>query len=396
MNLSYYFDYGATTPLMEGALEAMMPLFSNDFGNPSSLHRFGLKAKESLERSRAVIAESLGARPREIVFTGSGTEANNIAIFGSARKLKKEGKGNHLITSVIEHASVLKSFRRLEKEGFDVTYIPVDEFGRIHLENVKRAVRPDTVFASIMHANNVIGTVQPVAEIGAFLEEKGILLHTDAVQSYGKIEVNAAQLNAALISTGAHKIGGPKGVGALYIRNRVRLEPIAFGGGHERGIRPATHNVPGIAGFAKAAEITMEKRDEEAKRLIGLREFFIMELRERYSGAFGVKINGHHEHTLPNLINISVEKIEGQGLMLELDRRGFATSSGSACSSADQQEPSYVLLAANPSRQRALESLRITMGAATTQKSVNALLDALARAVEHWRGVLILNSGKNL
>ncbi len=393
MNLSYYFDYGATAPLMEEALDAMMPLFSKEFGNPSSLHRFGLKAKESLEHSRAVIAESLGARPREIVFTGSGTEANNIAIFGSARKLKKEGKGNHLITSVIEHASVLKSFRRLEKEGFHITYIPVDEYGRIHLENVKRAVRTDTVFASIMHANNVIGTVQPIAEIGAFLKEKGILLHTDAVQSYGKIPVNAAQLNAGLISTGAHKIGGPKGVGALYIRNRVRLEPIAFGGGHERGIRPATHNVPGIAGFAKAAEIAIKKRDEEAKRLTRLRDFFIMELKERCSG---VKVNGHHEHTLPNLINISVENIEGQGLMLELDRQGFATSSGSACSSADQQEPSYVLLAANPSRQHALESLRITMGAATTRESVNALLDALARAVERWQSVLILNMGKNL
>ncbi|MCF6093076.1 cysteine desulfurase [Microaerobacter geothermalis] len=378
---SYYFDHGSTTPLRQEVLDEMMPYFTLNFGNPSSLHQYGLKAKESLEIARATVARTINVNPREIIFTGSGTEANNLAILGTVRRLQRLKKGKHLITTGIEHASVLKTFKHLEKEGFEVTYLPVDPYGRVHLDEVKKSIRTDTLMVSIMHANNVIGTIQPISEIGRYLKEKNILFHTDAVQSYGKIPVNAQELHVDLLSINSHKIGGPKGVAALYMKKGIRIDPLYFGGEQERAIRPATQNVPGIVGFAKAAELAAKELEDEQKRLLKLRSHFISTLTKNI---VGVKINGHPTQTLPNLINISVDNIEGQGLMLELDRLGLATSSGSACSSTDH-EPSYVLLATNPSRQHALESLRITMGRTTTKDSVDKLIKGIIQSVNYWR-----------
>lgn len=379
--LSQYFDYGATTPLRSEVLEAMMPYFTIYFGNPNSLHQEGLAVKNDIENAREVIAASLGANSREIIFTGSGTEANNIAVIGAARRLRKMGKGNHVITSSVEHASVLRACKGLEKDGFVITYLPVDQYGQVEIAKVKEALQDDTILISVMHANNVIGTIQPVAEIGKLAKEKGILFHSDAIQSYGKIPVHVAELGVDLLSINAHKIGGPKGVAALYMRKGVRVEPLYYGGEQERGIRPATQNVAGIIGFSKAAELAVVEQKEERERLLTLRNYMIQRLRQNISG---IRINGHPTETLPNLVNISVEHIEGQGLMLELDRMGFATSSGSACSSTDH-EPSYVLLAMNPSRDHALESLRITMGRSTTHESATAFIEAMFQAISHWR-----------
>jgi cysteine desulfurase len=377
---SCYFDHGATTPLLQEVFEAMVPYLLDYFGNPNSLHQAGLHAKETLESARSMIADSIGAKSREIIFTGSGTEANNMAIFGAARRLRKLGKGSHIITSQIEHASVLKPFKALEKEGFEVTYLPVDAYGRVSVEDLEQTLRPDTIFVSIMHANNVIGTIQPIAEIGRLLKQRRIVFHSDTIQSYGKIPVNVNELQVDLLSMNAHKIGGPKGVAALYVRNGIRLDPILYGGDQERGYRPATQNVAGIVGFAKAVELCMTELEAERIRLTTLRESFIREIREKIPG---IRINGHPVEVLPNLINIGIENIEGQGLMLELDRMGYATSSASACSSTDH-EPSYVLLATDPNRQRALEGLRITMGRTTNEESIRGLIEALIHAYKHW------------
>lgn len=379
--LNQYFDYGATAPLRSEVLEAMMPYFTDYFGNPNSLHQVGLIVKRELEAAREMIAKSIGATSREIIFTGSGTEANNIAVIGIARRLQKLGKGNHVITSSIEHASVLKACQSLEKDGFEVTFLPVNHYGQVDISEVKKAFRRDTILISVMHANNVIGTLQPIEEIGRLAKERGVIFHTDAIQSYGKIPVDVDRLGVDLLSMNAHKIGGPKGVAALYMRKGIRVEPLYYGGEQERGIRPATQNVAGIIGFAQAVELALTEQSREEERLMELRSYICQQLQHLITG---VKINGHPTETLPNLLNISIEHIEGQGLMLELDRLGFATSSGSACSSTEH-EPSYVLLATNPSRDHALESLRITMGRTTTRESVDAFIQALVLAAAHWR-----------
>ncbi|MFC4766798.1 cysteine desulfurase family protein [Effusibacillus consociatus] len=379
--LTRYFDHAATTVMPKEVFDAMAPYFLYDFANPGSLHQFGFQAKEALEGARAAVAKTLGASSREVIFTGSGTESNNLAVLGGARRMRKLGKGNHVVTSSVEHPSIRGACQALESEGFRVTYVPVDGSGRVNVVDIRNAIGPDTVIVSVMHANNVVGTIQPIAEIGAITREKGILFHTDAVQSYGKIPVNVEELQVDLLTINAHKIGGPKGVAALYIRKGVRIDPIVYGGGQERGLRSATPNVAGIVGFAKAAEMAMKQLLKERSRLEGLR----VKLIERLTATVpGCKINGDLNNCLPTLINISIDRIEGQALMLELDRLGFATSSGSACSSTDH-EPSYVLLAMGKSREVALESLRITMGRTTTEQSVDELAEALNVVAKKWR-----------
>lgn len=384
-NISRYFDHAATTPLREAALEAMTHYWLQDFGNPGSLHQFGFQAKDALEAARDTIAQTIGARRKEIIFTGSGTESNNLAVLGAARRMRKLSKGAHIVTSGIEHPSVREACRALAEEGFRVTYVQVDETGRVDPAEVEKAIRPDTVLISIIHANNVTGTIQPIEYIGTLAREKGVLFHTDAVQSYGKIPVRVDELKADLLTINAHKIGGPKGVAALYVRRGVRIDPIVYGGGQERGLRSATPNVPGIVGFAKAAELAMRELEQEMERLYRYRELLIDRLLSRIPGS---KINGHRTECLPTHLNISIDRIEGQALMLELDRMGFAASSGSACSSTDS-EPSYVLLEMGKTREVALESLRISMGRTTTEQSVLELAEALEKVAAKWRSAKI-------
>ncbi len=380
-NIAYYFDHAATTPLRQEAYDVMKRFLLVDFGNPNSLHEFGFVAKEALDEARATIAKSIGASSTEIYFTGSGTESNNLVILGVARRLRKMKRGNEIITSCIEHPSVLKACDALEQDGFKVTKIPVDQDGLVDLNAIQHAIRRDTVLISIMHANNVVGTIQPIEEIGNIARKQGVLFHTDAVQTYCKIPMDVSALKADLITINAHKIGGPKGVAALYVKSGIRLEPLIFGGGQERNLRPATQNVPAICAFATAAKDTLREQPDEMRRLRELREYLLTTLLQRIPGC---KQNGHRTSSLPTHINISIDQIEGQALMLELDRLGFATSSGSACSSTDH-EPSYVLLAMTHSRDRALESLRITMGRTTTRESVTMLIKALEQVVATWR-----------
>jgi cysteine desulfurase len=367
--------------MRQEVFEAMTPYYLNRFGNPSSLHQFGLQASEAVEAAREFLANTIGAHNRELIFTGSGTESNNLAIKGATRRMRRLGKGNHVLTSSIEHPSVRETFRELEKEGFQVSYLPVDADGRVNPDNVRKEIRSNTVLISVMHVNNVIGTIQPIAEIGAITRENGILLHTDAVQSYGKIPVHVQELNVDLLTINAHKVGGPKGMAGIYVRKGVRLDSLFSGGGQERGLRSSTLNVPGIIGFAKAAELAFADSVNEYFRLKQLQTRLADKLTETIDGC---KINGNLDHGLPNYLNISIDRIEGQALMLELDRLGFATSSGSACSST-HHEPSYVLLAMGKTAEVALESLRITMGMATTNETVDELAQALEMAAQRWR-----------
>ncbi|MFD1674414.1 cysteine desulfurase family protein, partial [Alicyclobacillus fodiniaquatilis] len=368
-----YFDHAATTPMREEVWDLLHQFSRDVFGNPNSLHQFGHLAKYALEEARASVARSIGANETEIVFTGSGTEANNMAVIGAARRMRRLGKGNHIITSGIEHPSVLHTCRALEQEGFEVTYAPVDEAGLVAPAFIQAAIKGSTVLVSVMHANNVVGTIQPIEAIGAITRAKGVLLHTDAVQTYGKIPLDVAQLQVDLLTLNAHKIGGPKGIAALYVRTGTRLDPILHGGGQERAIRSGTQNVPGIVAFAKAATLASEEQPAFAERLHPLRERLLSQLQNSIPGC---KLNGHATKTLPTCLNISIDQIEGQALMLELDRLGFATSSGSACSSTEN-EPSYVLLAMGKSREVAVESLRISLGRTTTKEAVDTFAVAL-------------------
>ncbi|MFM1654278.1 cysteine desulfurase family protein [Brevibacillus sp. B_LB10_24] len=392
LELERYFDHAAATPMRPEAFAAMAPYCMEYFGNPGSIHPFGFQAKEAVEAARNSIAKTIGAHGKELIFTASGTESNNLAILGGARRMRRLGKGNHVIASAVEHPAVREACRALEAEGFRVTYVPVDERGRIITEKLQEAISPDTVLVSVMHANNVVGTIQPIAEIGAFLRGKNILFHSDAVQSYGKIEVDAVRMQVDLLTINAHKLGGPKGAAALYVRKGVRIDPIIYGGGQERGMRSATPNVAGIVAFAKAAELAAAELPQEKARLAKLRARLI----RRLTGTIpGCKLNGpaaddmYAEYVLPTHINIGIDRIEGQALMLELERLGFATSSGSACS-ASGSEPSYVLLAMGRTREAALESLRITMGRTTTETSIDELAAAIEQAANQWRSAASL------
>ena len=379
-----YMDHSATTPVAPEVLEAMLPYFSEKFGNASSLHSFGLEAKEALEESREKVAGLLGAKPEEIIFTAGGTESDNLALKGIARKNQKSGK--HIITTRVEHPAILECCRKLEKEGFEVTYLPVTNEGLVEIATLESAIRSDTILISVMHANNEVGTIQPLEEIGRLAAEKDIYLHTDAVQSVGKIPTDVNKLGVDLLSLSAHKLYGPKGVGALYIRNGTRLESIIQGGGHERGLRSGTENIAGIVGLARAAVLAGETMTMEAERLTRLRdrlaELVLLKVKESW-------INGTMKMRLPGNLNFGFKYVEGESLLLFLDSIGISVSTGSACSS-HKLEPSHVLLSLGLKPEECHGSLRITLGRSNTVEEVDYVALGIARAVERFRGISAL------
>jgi len=383
-----YMDYAATTPTDRRVVEAMVPCFGEIYGNPSSLHGFGQEARAVMEGAREKIAAFLGAKPAEIVFTGGGTESDNLAIKGTAWANRK--KGDHIITSAIEHHAVLETCNFLEKEGFRVTYLPVDGDGLVDPADVAKAITDRTILISIMHANNEIGTIQPIAEIGRIARGKGICFHTDAVQTFGHLPFTVDELNVDLLSASAHKLYGPKGVGLLYIRKGTRITPLVHGGDQEGGRRASTQNVPGIVGFGKAVELAAATIQEEAARLTSLRDRFIRGIFERLDG---IRLNGHPVRRLPNNINLSVESIEGEGMILSLDMMGIACSTGSACSSSSL-EPSHCLLAIGLPHELSHGSLRFSLGLYTKEGDIDAVLEALPQVVGRLRAMSPLYAGK--
>ena len=376
-----YLDYAATSPCDPQVLEAMEPFFFDKPGNASSMHSFGQEAKKGVEDSREILASSIGAKPEEIIFTSGGTESNNNVIFGTAEALKS--KGNHIITSVIEHHAISEPCSYLEKKGFEITYVKVDKDGLISPEDVKKAITDKTILVSIMHANNEIGTIQPIQEIGKFVKEKGIYFHTDAVQTIGHIPINVNDLNVDFLSLSAHKFYGPKGVGALFIKKGVRVERLLYGGDQERGRRPSTYNTPGIVGLGKAIELCGKNIDNETKEQVRLRDKMIKEIPQIVPE---VKLNGHPKIRLPNNVNFSIRYIEGESILLSLDMLGIALSTGSACTSSSL-EPSHVLLAIGLDHATAHGSLRITMGRWTKESDIDYLLEHLPKVVDKLRAM---------
>lgn len=369
-----YLDYAATTPVDPRVLTAMLPYFSEHAGNASSLHGFGQDARAAVERARAEAAAAIGARPGEIVFTSGATEADNLAVFGVA--LATERRGRHIITSSIEHHAVLEACRFLESRSYEITYLPVDRRGIVDPGDVRRAIRPDTVLISVMAANNEIGTLQPVAEIGRIARERGILFHSDATQMVGALPVNVDALSLDLLSMSAHKRYGPKGIGALYVRTGVPLHRVQHGGSHERGRRGGTENVPGIVGFGAALNIAGEEMERERASLIALRDRMIREALT----IPGAHLNGDPERRLPNNVNLSFEGTDSQSLVIGLDLEGIAASSGSACASGSL-EPSHVLTALGLAPALAAAAVRLTLGRGTTEADVDAALRALRDVV---------------
>jgi cysteine desulfurase len=379
-----YMDHSATTPVAPEVLQAMLPYLSDKFGNASSLHSFGQEAKEALEESREKVAKLLAANPEEIIFTSGGTESDNLALKGIARRNKDKGK--HIITTSVEHPAILETCKKLEKEGFAVTYLPVTSEGLVELAALEAAIRPDTILISVMHANNEVGTIQPLEEIGQLAAERDIYLHTDAVQSVGKIPTDVNALGVDLLSLSAHKLYGPKGVGALYIRKGTRLENIMQGGGHERGLRSGTENVAGIVGLAKAAELCSESMASEGQRLTQLRDRLAGLVLEKVKDAW---INGTMKRRLPGSLNFGFSYVEGESLLLFLDSKGIAVSTGSACSSHKLQ-PSHVLLSLGLRPEKCHGSLRITMGRSNTTDEVDYVAQCIAEAVERFRSISAL------
>lgn len=381
-----YMDYAATTPTAPEVLEEMKKYFCDQFGNPSSLHSFGQRARRAIESAREKIARFLNASPDEIIFTSGGTESNNFALKGIA--YANQNKGRHIITTAIEHHSVLESCKFLQSQGFDVTYLRVDKYGFVDPEEVKRAIRDDTILISVMHANNEIGTIQPVKEIAEIAKEKGIYFHTDAVQSFGHLKIDVQTFKVDLLSASAHKFYGPKGVGFLYIRKGTRILPFMHGGEHERGMRASTHNVPGIVGMGKAVELCERMMDEENRYLALLRDKLIVAISEKIEDAV---LNGPPAHKpefsekrLANNVNFAFKYIEGESLVLHLDMKGVAASTGSACSS-ESLEPSHVLLAIGLSPEIAHGSLRLTLGRYTKEEDVDYVLEVLPEVVNKLR-----------
>lgn len=376
-----YLDYAATTPMHPEVLKAMLPYYKEFFGNPSSIHSCGQEAREAIEKARSNVAGLIGARSEEVIFTSGGTEADNHALQGIC--LANRNKGTHVITSAVEHYAVLETCRFLEKSGFDVTYLPVDKFGMINPDDLKQAIKPETILISIMHANNEVGTMQPVAEIGKIAREAGIYFHTDAVQATGHIPVDVNRLGVDLLSMSAHKLYGPKGIGALYIKEGVNILPFIRGGGQEKGRRSGTENTTCIVGFGEAAEIARREMTEEVTRLTGMRDRFIAELCKRIEN---MHLNGHPVKRLPNNINVSIHFVEGEAMLLNLDMQGICASTGSACSSGNL-EASHVLLAMGNSHQQAHGSLRFTLGKWTTEDELNKVLDVLPPIVDKLRAM---------
>ncbi len=374
-----YLDNAATTRVRPEVLEAMLPYFTEHYGNPSSLYGIGRDAKKAVETARERIAKAIGSEPIEVFFTGSGTEADNWALKGVAQAYEK--KGRHLVTSAIEHHAVLHSCEALQKRGWVVTYLPVDADGLVDPAEVEKALRPDTVLCSIMFANNEIGTIQPIEEIGRICRARGVLFHTDAVQAAGAVAIDMKTLPVDLCSFSAHKIGGPKGVGALYVRRGVRLPSLLDGGAQERKRRAGTENVPGIVGFGRAFELAAEEQAESAARLAAIRDAAIARV---LGGIPHVRLNGHPTKRLPGNANFSFRFIEGESLLLLLDMHGFACSSGSACTSGSL-DPSHVLLAIGLPHEIAHGSLRVSFGKENSLDDVEPLFQALVQVVARLR-----------
>lgn len=373
-----YLDYAATTPIDKRVAKSMLPYFEKKFGNTMSLHSFGQEAKLALEESREMVAKLIGAKPEEIFFTSSATESNNMALKGIAFANKK----GHIIVSAIEHPCILESAEWLESKGFEITKVKVDKYGQVNPEDIRKAIKKDTILVSIIHASNEIGTIQPIEKIGAICKKKGILFHTDAAQSFGKIIIDVNKMNIDLLTASSHKMYGPKGAALLFIRKGVRIQPILHGGGQESGLRSSTINVPSIVGFAKACSICQKEMQKESKRITKLRDKIIKNVL-KIKGSY---LNGHPKNRLPNNANFRFDFIEGESLAIKLDLQGIACSTGSACSSMTL-EPSHVLLALGLERGQAHGSLRISLGRFTTEKEIGCLLKILPGIIEQLRQI---------
>ncbi len=374
-----YLDHNATTPVAPEVLAAMLPYFSEEYGNASSIHTFGQHARGAVEEARESVAELLGGRPAEIVFSSGGTESNNHAIFGAVGAA--HGGPKHVITSAIEHSAVLDPCSALEKRGVVVTVLPVDREGVVNPEDVRRAIRPETVLITIMLANNELGTIEPMEEIGKIAAQTGVTLHTDAVQAAGKIPIDVKKLGVHLLSISAHKLYGPKGVGALYVRKGTRLEPLLYGGHSERDRRPGTEDVSSIAGLGKAAELALTHMKEEGRRIAALRDRLENGLLERIPHA---RVNGYRARRTPNTTNLTLPFIEGESMVIALDLKGLACSTGAACSSGSV-EPSHVLTAIGLAPEDARATLRLSLGHQTTDEEIDFALDTIPPVIDRLR-----------
>ncbi|MHB0976175.1 MAG: cysteine desulfurase NifS [Candidatus Aquicultorales bacterium] len=374
-----YLDHAATTPVDPLVVEAMAPFFTERFGNPSSLYGIGRETKGAIEEAREKVAGLLGAEPSEVFFTSGGTESDNHAIIGTA--FANEAKGNHIITTAIEHHAVLESVEYLGKRGFETTVLPVDEYGLINLDQLRDAITDRTTIVSIMMANNEVGTVHPIAEIGRITREAGVVFHTDAVQAFGHLPIDVKDMDIDLLSISGHKLYGPKGTGAIFIRKGTRIHPYMHGGKQESNRRAGTHNVPGIVGLGKAAEVAASEMENEAPRIASLRDRLIDGIFERIEY---VKLNGHPTERLPNNVNVCIEGAEGEAMLLSLDMEGICISSGSACTSGTLN-PSHVLLAMGVPPEIAHGSLRATLGRTTTPEEIEYFLDILPPIVDRLR-----------
>jgi len=380
-----YLDNAATTQLDKRVLDEMMPYLSDCFGNASSLHSYGTQAKESLNNFRSKIASIINAQDEEIIFTSGGTEANNLTLKGIA--FANRNKGNHIIVSTIEHDCILNTCKWLETQGFFITYLPVDNDGLVDIEKLKRFINPKTIIVSVMHANNEIGTVQPIAEIGGICKERNIYFHTDACQSFGKIPVDVVSQNISLMSLNAHKIYGPKGVGCLYVKKDTNIIPMLHGGGQEFGLRSTTENIAGIAGFAKAAELCSNEMNTESKRLSTLRDKIIKALQEKYDGFY---INGSMMQRLPNNLNFGISGLEGETIrvLLMLDEKGIAISTGSACSNNDTtKSASHVLQAIGCDQFQARGAIRVGLGRFNTEDDIDYFIEQLTNTIKQLKPI---------
>lgn len=374
-----YLDHAATTAVRKEVLDTMLPCFSQNYGNPSSIYEIAREAKSLVDNARKQVATSIGAEEKEIYFTAGGSESDNWAIKGVAESYKDKGK--HIITSSIEHHAVLHTCQYLEKNGYEVTYLSVDEDGKIRIEDLEKAIRPDTILISIMFANNEIGTLQPIKEIGEIAKKHKIIFHTDAVQAVGHVKIDVKQMNIDMLSLSAHKLYGPKGIGALYVRKGIKLKSYIHGGAQERGIRAGTENVPGIVGLGKAIELATAEMEQENKKLIKLRDEIIDGILNNIPYT---RLNGHRTDRLPANVNISFEFIEGESILLLLDMNGIYASSGSACTSGSL-DPSHVLLAIGLPHEKAHGSLRMTLGIENTEEDVKKLLEVLPGIIKRLR-----------
>ena len=379
MKTKYYFDNAATTPVREEVLQAILPYFREYYGNASSVYGIAKESKKALEKARAQVADLIGAKPEEIYFTAGGSESDNMALRGVINASNKEKK--HIITTKIEHHAILHTAEYLEKHGVEVTYLNVDEFGRISLEELEKAIRPETILISIMFANNEIGTVQPIAEIGAIAKKHGVLFHTDAVQALGHVPIDVEKMNIDLLSMSGHKLGAPKGIGAIYIRKGVAVTPLIFGGAQESKRRAGTENIPGIVGMGMAAELAVKEMEEMTEKLTAMRDKLIRGILEQIPHS---RLNGHPTERLPGNCNISFEFIEGESLLLLLDALGIAASSGSACTSGSL-DPSHVLMAIGLPHEVAHGSLRLTMDRDNTEEEIDFILEKLPAIVQRLR-----------